>query len=329
MVSWLLFFIAGCDGMESMDKAINDFGRYLELEKDFSFHTRKSYLSDLEQFRRFAEENQLEVRTEEEGRVLHVDPAVIRAFLGFLYQKKVRKASISRKIATLRSFFKYLVREGKARFNPAEMVQAPRVEQYLPAFLSVDEVFSLLKVSFKDDAPGRRDRAMIELLYSSGIRVGELVGMNLEDLDLAAGLARIRGKGKKERVVPVGGPAMDALKRYLEKRGELLKKSEDRSRQVPLFLNRSGARLTTRSIGRLVDKYILLSGVHKKIGPHSLRHTFATHLMDAGADLRVIQELLGHESLSTTQKYTSMSVNRLIEVYDKAHPRAKEVAESE
>jgi integrase/recombinase XerC len=202
------------------------------------------------------------------------------------------------------------------------MVQIPKADKYLPVFLSVDKMFALLGVKFEPNALGMRDRAIIELLYSSGIRVGELAGLNMIDIDFAGGLLKVKGKGRKERIVPVGGPALSALEAYLKKREELIKGRVEHYPEAPVFLNRTGTRLTTRSVGRIIDKYVALSGVNRKISPHVLRHTFATHLMDAGADLRVIQELLGHESLSTTQKYTSVSVDRLIEIYDKTHPRA-------
>jgi integrase/recombinase XerC len=207
-------------------------------------------------------------------------------------------------------------------YNPAEMIQSPRVEKYLPSFLSVDEIFALVDGVFGDDVQGLRDRAIIELLYSSGIRVGELSGLNVEDVDWSSHLMRIRGKGRKERIVPVGGPAIKALRDYTGKRG-VRSPSGDNDHPEPLFLNRLGSRLSTRSIARIIDRYMLARGINKKISPHSLRHSFATHLMDGGADMRVIQELLGHESLSTTQKYTSMSIGSLLEIYDKAHPKAK------
>jgi integrase/recombinase XerC len=203
------------------------------------------------------------------------------------------------------------------------MVQSPRTDKYLPVSLSVDEVFSLLKVSFEDDPAGRRDRAILELLYSSGVRVGELTGLNLGDIDLDQGVMKVRGKGKKERIVPVGRPALSALSAYLVKRKELIRAGAENYLEAPIFVNRRGTRLTERSVARIVEKYIRMSGVNKRVGPHTLRHSFATHLLDAGADLRVIQELLGHASLSTTQKYTAVSVSRLMEVYDKSHPKAK------
>ncbi len=306
-----------------MENAIRDFGTHIDVERNLSPHTKRNYLNDLRQFQDFLLSNNISVKKKGNERLVHIDQMTIRAFLAYLYRQKVKKVTISRKIASLRAFFKYLLREGKVKNNPAEMVQLPKIDKYLPTFLSVDEVFSLIGTEFKSDVFGLRDKAIIELFYSSGIRVGELAGLNVDDIDWASSLAKIRGKGKKERIVPVGGPALEALKIYIKKRDELRKRNLATDIDAPLFLNRFGTRITTRSIGRLLDKYVLLSGINRKIGPHALRHTFATHLMDEGADMRVIQELLGHESLSTTQKYTSMSVSKLLEVYDNAHPKAK------
>ncbi|MDO9515235.1 MAG: tyrosine recombinase XerC [Syntrophales bacterium] len=299
-----------------IEDAIRDFGIHMEVERNLSYHTRRSYLSDLGQFREFLLENGVD-------RSCDVDQVVIRTFLASLYRGKTKKVTISRKVASLRAFFKFLLREGAVRYNPAQMVQAPKTDKYLPSFLSIDEVFSLLKVKFEPGLSGLRDRAIIEFLYSAGVRVSELTGLNVTDVDFSGGLAKVRGKGRKERIVPVGGPALSALRVYIDGRTETGKNKTGTYEESPLFLNRAGSRLTPRSVRRIIDKYITLSGVGKKISPHALRHTFATHLMDAGADLRVIQELLGHESLSTTQKYTSVSVTRLMEVYDKSHPRAR------
>jgi integrase/recombinase XerC len=304
-----------------MENAISAFSNYIELERNLSFHTKRGYVNDVKQFQQFLLTHGISVRKSENDKCIDIDQIAIRAFLAFLYRKNIKKVTISRKVASLRAFFKYLLREGRVKNNPAELVQAPKIDKYLPTFLSVDEMFSLIDTTFKSDIFGLRDKAMIELFYSSGVRVGELTDLNIDDVDWASGLIKIRGKGKKERIVPVGGPAAEALKKYVGGRAELIKKkgNEDDA----LFLNRFGKRISTRSIGRLLDKYVLSSGISKKIGPHALRHTFATHLMDGGADLRVIQELLGHESLSTTQKYTSVSVGKLMEIYDRAHPKAR------
>lgn len=300
-----------------IEDAIRAFGTHMEVERNLSHHTRRSYLSDLRQFSTFLAENGID-------RPRDVDQVVVRTFLASLYRGKTKKVTISRKVASLRAFFAFLLREGVIRYNPAQMVQAPKTDKYLPSFLSIDEVFSLLKVRFEPGVSGLRDRAIIELLYSAGVRVSELTGLNVADVDFSGGLAKVRGKGRKERVVPIGGPALSALRAYLDGRSGAEGGGWDAAcTGSPLFLNRAGSRLTPRSVRRIIDKYMTRGGVGKKIGPHALRHTFATHLMDAGADLRAIQELLGHESLSTTQKYTSVSVTRLMEVYDKSHPRAR------
>jgi integrase/recombinase XerC len=223
----------------------------------------------------------------------------------------------------LRAFYKYALRTGKIKNNPAEMIQTPKAEKYMPTFLSVDETFQLL------DAPGGkssldlRSRAMLELFYSSGLRLSELAGLDVIDIDFNQELVKVRGKGKKERIVPVGRRALQAVKEYLEKTGELRRNMDVNIFKKPLFLNAQGKRITTRSIARIVNEAVSKSGIGRKISPHALRHSFATHLLNAGADLRSIQELLGHESLSTTQKYTAVNINRMMEVYDKAHPRAK------
>jgi integrase/recombinase XerC len=308
--------------VQVMEKEIRDFENYIR-HKNYSDHTRINYISDLEQFHAFLEENKIACRAPENGRI-QIEPAVIRIFLGSLYRRKVKRVTIMRKIASLRSFFKYLLRDGRIDSNPAEIIQSPRAEKHLPTVLPREEINRLLDFGFPENFIGARDRAILELLYSSGIRVNELSTLNMDDIDFHQALIKVMGKGKKQRIVPVGGPALSAIKKYIEKRGEIVKKEALKiDESCPVFLGRLGTRLTPRSVERIVDKYILLSGVNKKISPHSLRHTFATHLMEGGADLRVIQELLGHESLSTTQRYTEISAQRLMDVYDKAHPKAK------
>ena len=304
-----------------MEAAIRDFQKFIEI-KNYSEHTKINYISDLMQFKAFLDDHHIDIGTARGA--IRIEPAVIRTFLGTLYQRKVTKSTVMRKIASLKAFFKYLVREGKIGVNPAEMIQSPRTEKHIPTVMPLEEMQALLNAGYSNDVYGTRDRAIIELLYSSGIRVNELSKLDMDDIDFQQGLIKVKGKGKKERIVPVGAPAMTAIEKYIEKRAQLVKKeSPARNPEFPLFLGRLGTRLTTRSVGRIIDRYIIQSGIHKKISPHSLRHTFATHLMEGGADLRVIQELLGHESLSTTQRYTSMSAQRLMDVYDKAHPKAK------
>jgi integrase/recombinase XerC len=305
--------------MTPLDQAIADFDRHMAVERNLSERTRQSYLCDLTQYRLF-----LEKRADggKEACLVPQDPLTIRSFLASLHQQKLRKVSIARKVAALRSFYRYLQREGKIPFNPAALIQLPKQEKYIPVVLSVDEVLSMLGVHFPDDAAGRRDRAIVELFYSTGIRLSELTGLDVRDCNFAEQLIKVRGKGRKERIVPVGKPACEAVQAYLEKRGELATGFLPRSFQEPLFLGSRGRRMNPRVVARVVGKAVEASGIERRISPHALRHSFATHLLDAGADLRSIQEMLGHRSLSTTQKYTTVSVSRLMEVYDRAHPRS-------
>jgi integrase/recombinase XerC len=298
---------------------IHQFIHYLSAERNASPHTCRCYLKDLEEFENFLKSSLEDLSSGEDVEMKRVDRMAIRRYLSFLHRKN-KKSSIARKISTLRSFFKYLVREKLVSSNPTKTISTPKVEKPLPTALTVDEAFRLMESP--KGSPGKsslngelRDRAILELLYSSGIRVGELVGLNSNRLDLDLGIVRVMGKGRKERIVPIGSKAVEALKAYLERRGDL-------EGEEPLFVNRRGGRLTARSIGRLIKKYTKLSGIFRKISPHSLRHSFATHLLDAGADIREIQEMLGHASLSTTQRYIHLSLGKLMEVYDKAHPRS-------
>jgi integrase/recombinase XerC len=306
-----------------MESEIANFGLHMEVERNLSPNTRKNYISDLRQFKAFLDANNISARIDDTQGMIDIDHMVIRAFLGSLYREKLKKVSISRKVTALRTFFNYLERKGKIKVNPGQMVQGPKIEKYVPQFLSVDEMFSVLNSKSPADAYGLRDKAIVELFYSSGIRLSELAGLNRSDVDYSLGLMKIRGKGKKERMVPVGEKAVVALKTYLEKRNEVSPGNIKHGADEPIFINRTGARLSTRGVARVLDKLVMASGLGKKISPHMLRHTFATHMMEAGADLRAIQEFLGHESLSTTQKYMSVTVGRLLEVYDKAHPKAR------
>ena len=303
-----------------MENLIADFQIYLEVQRNVSEHTLKAYIADVEEFNNFLQESDITKRSDA---IINVEPETIRTYLSHLYWKKVKKVTVTRKISSLRSFYKFLLRAGKVKNNPAEMVQTPKVEKYMPTFLSVDETFQLLDDQGDHSVSGLRDSAMLELFYSSGLRLSELAGLNVTDFDFRQALVKLRGKGKKERIVPVGNQALQAIEEYLKKTTEVRKKCDENLFKNPLFLNTRGKRITARSIARIVDAMTVKSGIGRKISPHALRHTFATHLLNAGADLRSIQELLGHESLSTTQKYTAVNINRMMEVYDKAHPRAR------
>ncbi len=303
-----------------MKDLIADFQTFLDIQRNVSEHTLRAYLADLGEFGEFLNgpenitpyKNILEVKTE-----------TFRAYLACLHSRKLKKVSINRKISSLRAFYKFLVRTGKMKNNPACDIQTPKTEKYMPTFLSVDEAFELLQSSDDATAAGLRNRAMLELFYSSGLRLSELAGLNVDDVNFSAALVKLRGKGKKERIVPVGNPALAAMQKYLDATQATRKRKKQGIEGEPFFLNVRGARITPRSIARIVDDATARSGIGRKISPHALRHSFATHLLSAGADLRSIQEMLGHESLSTTQKYTAVNINRLMEVYDKAHPRAK------
>jgi integrase/recombinase XerC len=305
-----------------MEKEIEDFVIHMDIERNLSPNTRKNYLADVRQFKQFLEANNISTKKNDADNMIDIDYMVIRAFLGSLYREKLKKITISRKVSALRTFFDYLQRKGRLKINPGSMVQTPKTEKYIPVFLSVDEMFTVLDAKGPSGAIGIRDRAIVELFYSSGVRLSELVGLNIKDIDYEQGLMKVRGKGKKERIVPVGDKAIVAVRTYLEKRCEISRTNIKNDYGGPIFINKEGTRLSTRSVARILDKLVLASGLGRKISPHTLRHTFATHMLEAGADLRSIQEFLGHESLSTTQKYTSVSVGRLLEVYDKAHPKA-------
>ena len=306
-----------------MKELIERFLEHLRVERNASAHTLRSYASDLGQFRSFLWSAGFH-RGGKKGdvRVEKIDHLAIRAYLSHLYRER-KKSSLARKLAAQRSFFRYLVDEGVMKRSPAEIVTSPRQEKNLPSFLSVDEVFALVEKPNQATPWGARDRALLETLYSCGIRVSELVGLSDGDVDVNLGIVRVYGKGSKERIVPIGKKAIEALQAYLPRRDEVLARRKTSGPRAPLFINPRGTRLTTRSVARILQKHVLRSGLLRKVSPHALRHSFATHLLDAGADLRAIQELLGHVSLSTTQRYTHVSMDKLMEVYDKAHPRAK------
>jgi tyrosine recombinase XerC len=294
-----------------MRKELDEFLAYLTHERNASVHTISSYRIDLTQLAAYLDERKI--------RLPQIDNVVLRGFLVELYRKNLTKTSAARKLAAIRSFFKFCVRRRWLDDNPAKVVATPRLDQPVPGFLSEEEMRKLLEAPQTDDALGLRDRAILEVFYATGIRLSELVGIRLEDLSLEERMIRVKGKGKKERLVPFGRKAEASLRAYLGVRHEF----PLRLGETSIFLNYRGTRLSNRSVQRLTAKYLRQAALSRNISPHSLRHSFATHLLARGADLRVIQELLGHESLATTQKYTHMDVSQLLEIYRKSHPRAK------
>lgn len=294
-----------------MKAEINLFLQYLRHEKNASHHTISNYRRDLTQFELFCRQQKVSLR--------RIDPTFLRSYLASLYARGLKKTSIARKLATLRSFFRYGQRQGLIQNNPAEFLASPRLEKNVPSFLTEEEISQFLERPSGNRPLARRDDAILELLYATGVRVSELVGINLEDLNLDHRFIRIRGKGKKERIVPFGSKAEEKLRQYLKSRWHINKGQVEAE---PLFVNYRGKRLTARSVERIVDKALKQAALRKKVSPHSLRHSFASHLLSRGADLRVIQELLGHASLATTQKYTHLDLKKLLEVYTKSHPRS-------
>ncbi|MBI2338795.1 MAG: tyrosine recombinase XerC [Deltaproteobacteria bacterium] len=302
----------------SIDPLITAFETALVHEKNASPHTVKNYVHDLAEFRAYLTGCQPDLIEEGAMAINRINPLVIRSYLSILFQKN-SPASVARKLSSLRTFFQHWLKNGKINQNPARAIHSPKIPKRLPRFLNVDEIIAMLDSPSEDDFAGRRDKAILELLYSCGLRVSELVGVDLDRLDLENRLVRVLGKGGKERIVPVGKKAVERVRHYLELRPTVLKADKPTG---ALFLNRWGRRLTVRSVQRMVDEANRRCGLDKAVSPHVLRHTFATHLLNAGADLRSIQELLGHASLSTTQKYTHVNLDQLMKVYDKAHPKA-------
>ncbi len=302
-----------------LSQHLEQFFQHLKYERNLSPHTLRNYASDLEQFKThlFAVEKRADMP------VADIDRLTIREWMASLHADH-KKTSVARKLASLRTFFQFLVREGKLESNPAKQVATPKIERKLPNHLTIEDAVRFIETPDVNTAQGCRDRAIIEFLYATGIRVGELVGINLPDVDLREKMVRVTGKRKKQRIVPFGEPALQTLLLYLnETRATYLNNCPITKRDPQaLFLNYQGTRITTRSVGRMIDKYIKLCSDIHDISPHSLRHTFATHLLDQGADLRDIQELLGHARLTTTQIYTQVSMEKMIEVYDRAHPKA-------
>jgi integrase/recombinase XerC len=309
---------------------VSSFLEYLKLERHFSDYTVKSYGADLFQFCQFirgeigrshGDPSRFGMPFEKLDQALsNCDPMMVREFLAYLHAQNYTKSTTARKLATLRSFYKFLIRRGVVSVNPLSTIRTPKQEKRLPKCLDLEQVQKLLDAPGDGDLLSIRDKAMLEVLYSSGIRVSELVELEMSDLDLQEGVLRVRGKGRKDRLTPIGSQAIAALNRYFEVRKIDPRTANSQSPRV--FLNKHGEPLSTRSVRRKLDKYLQLAGLDPGISPHTLRHSFATHLLNNGADLRSVQELLGHQSLSTTQVYTHLTTRRMKEAYDSAHPRA-------
>lgn len=307
-----------------VNHAIEQFLEYLRVERNYSTHTLRNYRSDLAAFFQKSGE------TTGQGSTLMIDYRQIRHYLAHLHLERRKPATVARKLAALRSFYRFACRKGVVLENPAKLVSSPKLPQKLPDVMTIEETTQLMNgiteaAESKQEQPASRellvrDRLILELLYGSGLRVSELAGLNLNDIDTSQQVLLVKGKGKKERIAPFGDKALEALQTYTQCRSEILRRNKKES--TALLVNHRGGRLTTRSVARIVKKYAILFRGDTTLHPHSLRHAFATHLLSEGADLRSIQELLGHSSLSSTQRYTRISLTQLMEVYDKAHPRA-------
>lgn len=330
--------------METDSVLVQEFLNYLRFEKRFSEHTAKCYGADLSQFSAFLADTSgrgigaaeaislpdhrdgsatavaTQIESDVDQLLFSTDVNAVRAYLAFLNDKAYSKATIARKLATLRSFYKFLVRTNRLSSNPVSAVRTPKQDKRLPKFMEYDEIKRLLETPPMDTWLGARDRAILETLYSTGMRVSELVALNMDDIDFLGEVVHIRGKGKKERIAPISSSVLQVIQHYIEFRNRRAQSNSNFDFKV-LFVNKHGKRLSTRSVRRKMDKYLKMAGLDLTISPHTLRHSFATHMLNNGADLRSVQELLGHQSLSTTQIYTHLTTSRLKEVYQKAHPR--------
>lgn len=286
-----------------MNRYLEKFASYLEIEKNYSPYTLLNYRLDLTEFFDFIEEKPID----------KIEYSDFRRYLAQLRTRQFKPRSLARKLSSIRSFFRFLQREGLIKENPAVLLVTPKLDKTLPKFLSEEEMTKLIEAPRLDKNAGQRDKAIFETLYSSGLRVSELVGLNIEHIDFIGNVVKVMGKGKKERIVPIGDQALKEIRAYLASRN---------SNERAVFLNKNGKRLTDRSIRNIVNKHILNTSVTMKVSPHVVRHSFATHLLNRGADLRSVQELLGHVNLSTTQIYTHVTTDRLKAIYDKAHPHA-------
>jgi integrase/recombinase XerC len=330
------------------NNTVNDFLNYLKFEKHFSGHTAKCYGADLAQFTEFllggsdgdyqhggggSDGNEqtttglaVQTKAKVDQMLLSVDVNSVRAYLAELNDKQYSKSTIARKLATLRSFYKFLLKRGSVNSNPVTAVRTPKQDKKLPRFLEYEEVKRLLETPPMGNWLGARDRAILEVLYSTGIRVSELVALNMDDIDFLGEVVHVRGKGKKERIAPISSSALQVIQHYMEYRNKRAQSNPNFDPKV-LFVNKHGKRLSTRSVRRKMDKYLKMAGLDPAISPHTLRHSFATHMLNNGADLRSVQELLGHQSLSTTQVYTHLTTKKLKDVYDSAHPRENELSQ--
>ncbi len=286
-----------------MKRYIEKFIRYLDIEKNYSAHTLLNYRLDLGGFARFLKDSKVE----------EVNHLTLRKYLMELKEKKFKQKTISRRLSCLRSFFRFLCREGYLKTNPTSILSSPKAEKHLPLFLTEDEVTRLIEAPCLEDERGLRDRAVLETFYSTGMRISELVGLDISDIDFIGGVVKVKGKGKKERLLPIGDRALSAIRNYLNK---------GKRQRDELFLNKNHRRITDRGVRQLVHKYIRIASLKSGISAHTLRHSFATHLLNRGADLRSVQELLGHANISTTQIYTHLTTEKLKNIYEKAHPRA-------
>jgi integrase/recombinase XerC len=304
------------------NQLIESFVDYILTERGLSPNTGRAYQHDVEEFFAFIHKGVQPAPEHYQESDLYnlkrIDGFMLRRYLGILHKRNA-KSTVARKLSAIRTFFRFLIKRGILEDNPANMVKTPKQKKPIPVYLPVDEMFRLLDSVQSDTLLGLRNRAIFETLYSCGIRVSELTGMNVSDLDFSNSLVRVLGKGKKQRIVPIGKKAISAIKAYRSRLQQETGPGIDR--EGPVFLNKNRGRLTSRSIARILKKTVNDCGLISPVSPHALRHTFATHLLDAGADLRIVQELLGHKSLSTTQKYTHVSIDRLMETYDRAHPR--------
>lgn len=300
----------------NIDIATSEFINWAKIERNYSDHSITAYAKDLSELAIYIDDEKYS------DEITSIDFFLLRGFVASLYDKKLSKSSIERKISTIKSFFKFLYKKGLIDENPARLLKFPKKEKHLPSVFNIDDLFNLLELPDKSNATGLRDAIVLELMYATGVRVSELVGINLSDIDTQNGRIRVRGKGKKERILPIVPEVVDLINQYYKVMPQIVINGKSIETDA-LIINKLGTRMTDRSIRRIVESYLKKAGLPLDYSPHSFRHSFATHLLENGADLRSIQELLGHESLATTQKYTNMDIASMLKVYDNAHPKSK------